>query len=439
MLEKVFIAWGGNKPLADEVRKKLACVPTPLFEGIVGGGAPEDMFVAQQVFEQMEKCTHAIVLMERNSKLHEFRGNLMLELGYLIKKYENYSYQISIFFIDVSKDSLPSDIQGIWAEEIAKEGRDCAEIAEEIVNKFMNKIRASPIEINKMEKLIGWPKTLSSLRKYTDTPFCSERELAHYLLHSVEACYYYMNEKELQDFINMISPVTKELQTTINIVRLNILLFEESAGLNSPINIEVYSRFTNGFNVDYDFVNTDLNLHLWLSYFCFNRLALTNMLIARNRDSIDEYRINRYRNNAKDYAIKAERILTDISNEFPKENTYIMMYRGYVYRDLFKIYSDLDDNENKILFARKAKEIRFKYYNNNFPQDSYLYMRFEEEFYLSCCELLLCTEDSNEAMELEDLLAEFLHRSDREYEKDRRHIVSKQIHDFYGDYKNRNL
>jgi len=439
MLEKVFIAWGGNKSLAESVREKLASVSDPQFEGIVGGGAPADMFVTQQIFEQMEKCAHAIVLMEFTSESREFRGNLMLELGYLIKKYENFSYQINIFLIDVPKENLPSDMHGIWAEEIFKEKRQIVEIAEEIVRKFLNKNNTSPIEIDKIEKLISWPETLSKLKKYKDTPFCSEKELAHYLLHGIESCYYYMNENELGDSIGDIKPVTKELRDVIRVVRLNTSLFEESAGLSGSINFETFNRYKSGFEEDINFTITDLNLHLWLHFFCLNRLSLIHMLIARNMDSVGEEEIREYLNTAEIYATRASDVLNDISKNFPNEETYIMMYKGYVYRDLFKIHSALGNTESKISFARKAKDIRLKYFNNNFTPNSYLYIRFEEEYYLSCAELLLCTEDRTEKRDIEKLLSDFLYRSDREYEKDRRHIVSKQIHDSFGAYKNRNL
>jgi len=437
MLEKVFIAWGGNESLANAVRDKLAKETPARFNGVVGGGIPKNAFVTQQVFDQIKQCTYAIILVQRDPETSEFRCNLMFELGYLLKKYENHAYQMNIFLINEESKDLPSDLHGIWNKEIVSDEKNDDELAEEIVKLFLEK-NTSPITIDKMKKLTGWPETLRILKKYQDEPFFSEKELAHYLLHSIEACYYCMDEKSLQDFIQSIEPATNELQTTIRIVKSNFDLFKESGGLSKPIRFEYFDTFLNSFDVDdFDFTKSDENLHLWLRYFCFNRLALSYMLIARNDDSVNSDQIKENCEKAKKYAEDAREILEDILLKFPGEKSYIMLYKGYVSRDLYKIHSILNNTVEKLEYAREAKEIRGKF-RQLFPKDSDLRKRFDEEYYLSCCELLLCTKSQDEIADLDRLLAEYVYRADREDEEDRRHIVSKQIHELYGEYKNRN-
>jgi hypothetical protein len=99
MMDRIFIGWSGNQPLAyelasiiEEDRDKNA---------IVGGGVPTDMYVGAQVIKQMKTCNYAALLVE--DKNGDISNNLMFEWGYLIAKMP--INNIHIFLINKKKVS----------------------------------------------------------------------------------------------------------------------------------------------------------------------------------------------------------------------------------------------------------------------------------------------------------------------------------------------
>ena len=84
-MDNVFIAWSGNKELAKELAKIINS--TNKVNAIVGGGQPKDMFVGEQVLNQIGKCDSAILLVE--NKDGQISPNLMFEWGYIIAKMQS--------------------------------------------------------------------------------------------------------------------------------------------------------------------------------------------------------------------------------------------------------------------------------------------------------------------------------------------------------------
>ncbi|MDR1315798.1 MAG: nucleotide-binding protein [Spirochaetales bacterium] len=132
-IEKVFIVWGGNKPLADMVSAKLG---EHGFDGVVGGGTPTDMYIGTQIFSQIAQCTRAIILVQDIH--HElggvFSNNLMFEWGYLTAKMD--PRKLHIFLIGDLSKNLPSDLAGIWASEIKEGDKTPEQIAKDIADIF---------------------------------------------------------------------------------------------------------------------------------------------------------------------------------------------------------------------------------------------------------------------------------------------------------------
>ena len=64
-IEKVFIVWGGNQPLANIVCDELGKGKAK-YSGIVGGGIPTNMFVGTQIISQIEQCSRATILIVIN-------------------------------------------------------------------------------------------------------------------------------------------------------------------------------------------------------------------------------------------------------------------------------------------------------------------------------------------------------------------------------------
>ena len=426
MKEKIFVAWGGNQPLAKLVSEELNKYG---FEAIVGGGTPTDLFVGTQIFSQINQCTRAIILAETRLDSNVFSGNLMFEWGYLTAKMD--PRKLHVFLIGESKKSLPSDLAGIWASEI-NDAKPIEQMAQEIVDIF-SEAASRPIDFDKLKILNRWNQTKNELSIYNSMPTLSEIELAHYILHSTEACYYHMEEKEFVALINKITPVSSVLDFALQIVKSNITLFEESSGLLKPLAFDTFSELKSIFEKNFDFSNQDINLNLWFKYFCYNRLALLFMLIAVHNDFDMEHKTIYFEKNIENNN-KALSTLNDIAEKYPQDAIYTKLYEGYVYRDLFKIHN-LMSNDAKavdcITAASKAREAFYLHYKQNYPNDGYLIKHFGEEYYLSCAEQLKYIKDPIEKKIIENTIRSFLKKL--ESESGRQHQVLSLLRSAFGN------
>ena len=359
-MEKVFIAWGGNQKLAHAVGNELNKYD---FNGIVGGGIPTDMYIGTQVFTQINQCTRAIILVEsvRSDVGNPFSNNLMFEWGYLTAKMD--PRKLHVFLLGESKKHLPSDLAGIWANEINNIDMTSEQVAKEITSLFME-AASRPIDIDKIEIFSRWNEIKRNLSVYTHTPAYSEIECAHYLLHSIEVCYGYMEEEQYLSLIEPLKPSSSALEFSLQIVKANITLFRESSGLTSKLSFDTFAELKSLFESKFDFTNQDRNLHLWFKYFCISRLGLLYTMIMKSDDFESEY-MAIYHNKAEECFIDALRVLSDISKIYPQESIYIKLYEGYLYRDLHRIYSIIGHEEEAlqhISASEKAHEIFYLYF-----------------------------------------------------------------------------
>lgn len=423
-MENVFIAWEGNQSLANLVDAKLNRYG---FAGVVGGGTKTDTFIGSQIFSQIQQCTRAIVLVEKKHLSSEvnFSSNLMFEWGYLTARMD--PSKIHVFLIDVCREQLPSDLSGIWAIEIKKHNKSFNEIAQEIANEF-HIVTSRPLNnIDKAKILSCWDETKRNLSVYPSTPVYSEVELAHYLLHSVEVCYYHMEDTEFIYLIDRIVPASSILEFTVQIIKLNSILFSQSVGLTKQLPFDTITELKALFEKKFDFSIQDNNLNLWLKYFCISRLALLYLFIAQSDDMHGEYK-DTYCQKALEYSKSAINVLNEIIEKFPQESVYVKLYEGYIYRDLYKIYSFLGDTESafqNITTASQARKSFYLYYKHHYPNDEYLIKHFGEEYYLSCAECLKFITDPTEKKIAEKAIHSFLAKLKNEM--GRQHVVLKQL------------
>jgi hypothetical protein len=427
-IEKVFIVWGGNKPLADLVSAELK---ERNFDGVVGGGTPTDMYIGTQIFSQIAQCTRAVILVQNVH--HEtdgaFSNNLMFEWGYLTAKMD--PRKLHVFLIGDLSKTLPSDLAGIWASEIKENDKSTEQIAKEIVDIFFE-AASRPIEVGKIEVLSRWTEIKRDLSLYTSTPTYSEIELAHYMLHSIESCYYYMEETEFLSLIDRITPISTVLEFAMQIVKSNAVLFGESLGLTKELSFDTFAELKSVFETKFDFSNQDINLHMWFKYFCADRLALLFITVTLNND-LDQEIKNHYLQKAIECDCEALQCLTEIVEKYPQETIYAKLYEGYVQRDLFKGYKSLGDEEEArqhILAATKAREAFYLHFKQRFPNEGYLTKHFGEEYYLCCAESLAYIQDPIERKITENKIRSFLEKI--ENESGRQHIVLKQLQSAFG-------
>ena len=451
-IEKVFIAWGGNQDTAKMVGAGLN---ERGFRGIVGGENPSDMYIGDTVFSQLRQCTRAIILVEntRQDSENPFSSNLMLEWGYLTAKKD--PSKLHVFLIGVLTRELPSDLLGIWAKEIKNiTDKTREQIAKEIIDNFCEEV-SKPVDIDKIKILNNWIEIKRNLSIYTSEPIYSEIELAHYLLHSMEACYYYEEQESLLDIIEKIEPVSSELEYVIQIVKANTKLFEESFMLLKPLPNDSYYELRDFLlETEPEFSIKDENLVLWLKYFRYNRLALLKMLAVKTDDEINfdlEYKRDSF-SQFIEYNGVALRTLNEIAGKYPKEEIYTKLYEGYVYRDLYKTYTRMSDIEKQqkndeaaseyykkagesICESAKARRFFNQKYKDRNPGDEYLIKFFTDEYYISRIEQHEFITNAMEKKENEFAIRSFY--SKHEKDKGRMHAVKIQLHEVYNNTFNK--
>ena len=110
---KVFCGWGGNQPLAYEIK---AYLKDKNFDVVVGGGSPTGLHIGTQVIGQINECDCAILLVEEHDGV--LSPNLFFEWGYIIARMK--VTDIHVYMINKSVRDLPSDLLGVWATEISR-------------------------------------------------------------------------------------------------------------------------------------------------------------------------------------------------------------------------------------------------------------------------------------------------------------------------------
>ena len=426
-IEKVFIAWGGNQNLAQSIGIAL---DKHGFCGIVGGGMPTDMYIGAQVFGQIQQCTRAIILVEntRLDSLNPFSSNLMFEWGYLTAKMD--PRKLHIFLLGESKKHLPSDLAGIWANEVNNVDKTMEQITQEVVALFVE-AASRPIDINKIEIFSRWNEIKRNLGTYSRTPAYSEIECAHYLLHSIEVCYGYMEEEQFLAILEALNPSSNALEFSLKIVKGNIALFGESGGLVNQLSFDTFSELKSLFERKFDFTNQDRNLHLWFQYFCTCRLGLLYMLIMQSND-FDKEHLAIYFEKAKGCLNDALYALNEINKFYPQEAIYTKLYEGYIHRDFHRIHSIIGNEEKAfqhISAAEKAHEAFYLYFKQHYSNDGYLVKHFGKEYYLDRARCLKYLQDPLEKKIAESSVRSFLNKL--ENESGRQHTVLKQIHSVF--------
>jgi len=444
--ENVFIAWGGNYDMAKMVGTKIS---RRGFKGIVGGDNPTEMYVSETVFSQINQCTRAIILVEaaRKDTDNPFSSNLMLEWGLLVAKKR--PSKLHVFLIGVSRKDLPSDLLGIWSSEVKVYTEKTREqIAEEIVDIFCEKA-SQPIYIDKLDVFRDWVEIKRNFSIHITEPVYSEVEYAHYLLHSMEACYYYEEQDSLLAIIDKIKPASDELKYVTQMVKANIKLFKESSMLLKVLPSDTYLELKSFFNeVEPTFASQDINLSLWLQYFRYDRLCLLDMIVIESgseQNGFNKERKQKSFSRIVKYSEIALQTLKQISEAFPKEHEYTKLYEGYIFRNLYKCYmkmSELEKTNSNIGLAteyyekagkyandaEKARRIFYYHYKDHYASDGFLIRYFADEYYLSCAERHNFLIDSTD---IENENAIKTHYAKYKNERGRLHTVKLQFIEVY--------
>jgi len=199
MKGKIFIAWSGTTEIAKEVENQLN---KENYMAIVGGDGtvrPDSMFVGQSIINQMNRCSQSIFIISRKNATEETPGvisnNLFFELGYTVARLSN--SKIFLFYIDIDENDplIPSDLQGVWAQHLKRNGKSPSALAAEIVGHFL-KVQRRTIPEEKMDIVLKWYHYKQHIQNYVDNPMHSNFEMAQYILFYIQAVFFFSDYHE---------------------------------------------------------------------------------------------------------------------------------------------------------------------------------------------------------------------------------------------------
>ncbi|MDR1392404.1 MAG: nucleotide-binding protein [Bifidobacteriaceae bacterium] len=424
--ERVFIAWGGNQRLAGAVAARLA---ESHFAAVVGGGTPTDRFVGTQVLSQIHSCTRAILLVEDTGAAQtaaglNFSDNLMFEWGFITGTFQ--PNKVHVFLINVSTRDLPSDLAGSWAVEIESQGRELEDVAQRITEAFF-KDATHNIELDKMKIMHMWDSVKRYADVYDDGPPCSDLELAHYLLHSIESCYYHMEEDLYEALLDKMHPVSSVLEFAVQIVKANIRLFRETGGLQRALQLDSFAELRAVFERQFDLSFQDEELNLWFSYFAVRRQGLLYQTVSLSQE-FDDAEQREFAGRTLVLTSQAITVLDQIVERYPQQAAYTNLYRGYLLRTRSQMFSRLGRIEEAAeanLAATRAKEAFYLDYKNAYPHDTYLIRQLAQEYYLALAERLGYASDPTDKAMIRRTIASFLAKL--EQESGRQHVVLEEL------------
>ena len=202
---KVFIVWGGNRDLAEAVKKELR---SKEWDAQIGGGdndtKPSNFHLPTEILNQLKSASRAILLIQgtgSSKKAVSFRPNLMFEWGFLASRLE--SDYLHEFVIDIDNRQLPSDLLGRWVVPLHSGAVDA--MARQIAAEFLKGVRQTPI--NPLEVFKSSQKWWYWIRGVLDKKEPPDNlRLAEVLLHGIQPAFYLGQLTFLSHLISKLRP-----------------------------------------------------------------------------------------------------------------------------------------------------------------------------------------------------------------------------------------
>jgi hypothetical protein len=236
-----------------------------------------------------------------------------------------------------------------------------------------------------------------------------------------------MEEEIFLSLLEMVKPSSNILQHTLQVVKANLSLFIELNRFTSAVSFELYTELESIFESKFDYEKQDKNLHLWLSFFCFNRLGLLNSSMMRMDDLDIENRLFLGKK-AEECFQKGLNILHEIVALYPHEQIYVKLHEGYTNYSLYLLSKRRTDEENaavQISVADKLHKEFYIYFKQNYPNEGCLIKHFGIEYHISCAlNHLYINEPIKKKIAKESILS-FLDRQDNE--ASRGHVALRRI------------
>ena len=382
-MNNIFIAWSGNRELAEELAK-LINLDGNRFNAIVGGGVPTDMFIGAQVVEQINRCKKAILLVE--DKDGHISHNLMFEWGYIMARL-NFN-DIHVFLINKKSRDLPSDLLGTWVSEIEVDrvNEKDEEIAKRIYDIFVPN-SVSNKKVVYFDLIDNWKQVFVNL---TDDIADSDQEVFDYVFTGCMAAYYYQDYQSLRVVLNQL-PINKNTMTFLNFAKAYIDVFIDSENLTSPLPQDSF------FNCIQIFETTkarkkyfDDEREMICDILVSDIFALSCSLYLRNPD-LDDGTIEYCSSVAKQSAIDVLNLLDKYEEASPNNFNLVYLMRSYIYKDVAHIYlNQYKDQDNFLSYLSKSVDERKMLWQSflaYYPNNVFLATKFEQEYILALSEI----------------------------------------------------
>lgn len=407
MKGNIFIGWCDNNSLAIKVNERLSRED---YNCVVGGNYNQDLdvFIGGTVIKQLQNCNQSIFIIKKGTN-GIISNNITFEIGYSLSKYNASIKKLHIYYVDIEpKDEcIPSDLLGAWALHIDSSAKNDDEIADIIVEDFLNNQRITIIE-NKLDLMSSWHRVHLDIMDHITFPKYSDYELAQYILFYVAALHFvsecslmksdtellrrHVNENsiELYDalvFAHVVLELSDSIQTVNNHYYIDdIAYFDFTSQLKKAIDsLNMYDDVgvENDTDVEYEF-------KLWFLLFAYDQLAYIEMLYANNPE-LNSKELMLSLDNAYDLSAKTLSLCDELTSRNPYKNKEVAtMYKSFSYRIFSIIYNERNDKDNetryRMLTYEKQKDLRDQCKSRNI--DSKLHELFEQEYFLSLAELI---------------------------------------------------
>lgn len=398
-MPRIFIGWGGNKPLADEVAKQFKGSG---YTAIVGGDKPTDMYVGTQVIDQIKKCDKAILLVENYNG--QISPNLLFEWGFIVA-YKKIP-KIHIFMINKSQRELPSDLLGVWVKELVRDANDNESdkhLAEIICNDFISDDKQNKLSHERFNLIPEWTSNRCNFAENINN--LSSDYARENIIMSCLAAYYFGDNRYLRNQLELISG-DDELNNTVTFAKSYVDVFLQSGNMIHEIPPKAFFGCQDVFETrlnDLKDSNDDLDvLELIL---CYDIYGLACTLYLKNRNLSDTIRRTCINKTLECYK-NAFAYLELLDDRIDVDDCLFNLLRAYLNNDMANFYqtNNLDDDKfleylDKSVAARKTLHLAFsaKYSNN-----AYLKNKFEQEYMIALSkQCLYMTDPFKKALTIE--------------------------------------
>ena len=429
MKGRIFIAWSGRNDLALQVKDYLE---TEDYTGIVGGAAraTTGLFVGHTVLDEINHCNQAIFIVQKKEN-GIISNNLMFEFGYSLAKFN--SNKIHVFYVDIDQNdtTIPSDIQGIWADYYKT--ADYEDVAKTISEKFLSDQRYI-IPEDKMSVVNNYYGLKDLLLHYTESPKCSEYELAQYILFFAIASYMHANEKEalacLQEFTKRLHNPSKELALAAS---LSICYIETLSGIQKTAQT-LYLRKEDFRTARRKLINMaeevekwqEDDFSQWLAVILYDVINYALILYASNPETSEERGMEFLKESLR-YGVKCVEICDKLLLN-PQNQHFTELFKAYMYRNLAVAHkmlnSDTETIRSYLSASYKMRELLWDHYNEAQRINAIILENFEMEYFLALSEELEYMEDEFDREDFREDCEEYIRRV-QAANRERSHFIHK--------------